>query len=140
MGIWEGLLLTLAGALGLVIVFAIRAGRDWIIDKLGELSARLPDNQVKSIAIDTAMDIIRHIAEVTVGEIEQLTAKDLRQAVKEGKTSRDELLKLGEEAYYKILSRAAPEVIEALEGAVLDTEGYIKALIEQNVLAAKMIS
>lgn len=140
MEIWEGLLLTLAGALGLVIVFAIRAGRDWIIDKLGELSERLPDNPIKSIAIDTAMDIIRNIAGATVCEIEQLTAKDLRQAVKEGKTSRDELLKLGEEAYYKILSRAAPEVIEALEGAVLDTEGYIKALIEQNVMAVKTIS
>lgn len=98
------------------------------------------ENIAMERACDTAIKIIDTITTATVATIEQQTAKDLRQAVKDGTADRQKLLDLSTQAYYQILKQVKPEIIETLQENIGDCETYLRNRIEQAVLEVKQKS
>ena len=94
-------------------------------------------NLAKAQAYDTAIKVIDTVTTATVATIEQKTAKELRQAVKNGTASRELLLDLAEYAYGSILEQVKPEVIQILQEYMSDYQTYIENRIEQAVLEVK---
>ena len=88
-------------------------------------------------AVETVSSVINDIARDVVYKLEQTTAKELRDKVKAGLEDRRKLIVLADEAYKEVMEIAAKNVIKALEGFVDDTEGYIKNIVEKNVLELK---
>lgn len=88
-------------------------------------------------AVETVSAVINDIARDVVYKLEQTTAKELRDKVKAGLEDREKLIALADEAYKEVMEIAAKNVIKALEGFVDDTEGYIKNIVEKNVLELK---
>lgn len=94
-------------------------------------------NLAAANAWDTAIKVIDTVTKATVATIEQDVAKDLRQAVKEGRADREKLLQLSEDAYNSILAQVKPEVVQILQEHVADYQTYIENRIEQAVLEVK---
>jgi|UPI0006B42A58 hypothetical protein len=95
------------------------------------------DNEEQRILVQTAVERLEDVTTKTVWSIEQRTAKELRENVKTGKTSRKELKQLSEVAYQDILDQMKPEYIQVLEETLVDMEGYIKNTIEAKLLEMK---
>ena len=95
------------------------------------------DNEEQRILVQTAVERLEDVTTKTVWSIEQRTAKELRENVKTGKTSRKELKQLSEVAYKDILDQMKPEYIQVLEETLVDMEGYIKNTIEAKLLEMK---
>ena len=100
------LFIALAGAYA---VYYIRLGAA----KLKEQTAQIKDEAGRKV-LEDALDDVVNLATVSVGAMEQTTAKALRDAVKSGKASREELLALGKQVF--------DEVKAALSGMLV---GYV---------------
>lgn len=79
--------LALAGAYA---VYYIRLGTS----KLKAQTAQIEDASTRKV-LDDALEDVANLATLSVGAMEQTTAKALREAVKGGKASREELVALG---------------------------------------------
>ncbi len=93
--------------------------------------------KINSSKFDEVIKQIDKLAETTVKSIEQTTAKELRQAVKDGKISKDELESLSSEAFTKIIEELQPEYFDLLKDNITNAENYILDVIEQKVLELK---
>ncbi len=93
--------------------------------------------KINSSKFDEVIKQIDKLAETTVKSIEQTTAKELRQAVKDGKISKDELESLSNEAFAKIIEELQPEYFDLLKDNITNAENYILDVIEQKVLELK---
>lgn len=87
--------------------------------------------------VNGAFDHLNTIVVKTVTKIEQTAAEGIRKAVKDGSADRDELLKLGEEAYKEITSTMKPEYHDLLENEIGDLETFIRNMIEEKVFEIK---
>lgn len=94
-------------------------------------------NIAQANAWDTAIKVVDAVTTATVSTIEQTTAKDLREAVKDGKADRKELIDLSYKAYNSILEQIKPEIIQTLKENVTDYQSYLENRIEQAVLEVK---
>lgn len=94
-------------------------------------------NEDQRQLIQDAIGRLDDVATKTVMTIEQTTAKELRQAVKDGRVDKEEMRKLSEKAYWDIVGTLKPEYISVLESTVGDLERYIQNTIESKVLALK---
>lgn len=94
-------------------------------------------NIAQANAWDTAIKVVDAVTTATVSTIEQTTAKDLREAVKDGKADRQELINLSYKAYNSILEQIKPEIIQTLKENVTDYQSYLENRIEQAVLEVK---
>ncbi len=74
-----------------------------------------------------------------VQKIEQTTAGELRQAVKDGKVDRKELLALSKQAYREIVETLGAGTINILEGGLGDLRKYIESSIEAKVHEVKLV-
>ncbi|MFW5435224.1 guanylate kinase [Paenibacillus apiarius] len=99
-------------------------------------TSKLTDESQRAL-IQAAIDRLDDVATKTVQNFEQTVAKELRQAVKEGRTSRDDLLQLSHQAYTEIVTQLKPEYLEALSSTMGDAERYIMSTIESKVLELK---
>ena len=79
---------------------------------------------------DRALERVAYLAEVAVLAAESTTAAALRQAVAEGKASRDELVALGREVVDQVLDQLDTETRKALVETVGDIRRYVEQLIE----------
>lgn len=86
--------IALAGAYA---VYYIRLGAA----KLKEQTAQIKDEAGRKV-LEDALDDVVNLATVSVGAMEQTTAKALRDAVKSGKASREELLALGKQVFDEV--------------------------------------
>lgn len=93
--------------------------------------------KIKSNRLNEAFNQIEKLAEVTVKSIEQTTAKELRQAVKDGKVSKEELKNLSTKAFAQIVQKLQPEYLRFLEENTVNIESYISDVIEKKVLELK---
>lgn len=93
--------------------------------------------KIKSNRLNEAFNQIEKLAEVTVKSIEQTTAKELRQAVKDGKVSKEKLKNLSTKAFAQIVQKLQPEYLKFLEENTVNIEGYILDVIEKKVLELK---
>lgn len=73
------------------------------------------------------------LAESVVMSLESTVAKDLRELVKSGQASRDELVAIGDRAVQTVLERLGVEGRAALEETVGDVEAFVRDLVEAKV-------
>lgn len=126
--------------LTVAVVAAVGALTSNVLYKLSK-SLKEKTEQIKSektqILLNTALDAADELVEKTVASIEQTVAKALREEVKEGVKSREELLKLSSQAFVEIYEQLAPEYIEAINGAFGSFSKYLTNAIETKVLLIK---
>lgn len=73
------------------------------------------------------------LAESTVLAFESTVAKELRELVKAGRVSRDELVSIGEQAVEDVLKHLGDEGQAVLEAAIGDVRDYVKDIVEAQV-------
>src|SRR5690606_5691432 len=88
------------------------------------------DQRIDYELADRALERVAHLAEVFVLAAESTTAAALRQAVAEGKTSRDELLALGRQVVEQVLAQLDDEARLALAETVGDIRRYVESIVE----------
>ncbi|MBU5312235.1 hypothetical protein KQI38_09365 [Tissierella carlieri] len=105
-------------------------------DKL-KVEIEVLENEDLEKLISRAFDRLAEVTKLTVNKIEQQSARTIREAVNEGKLSKDELEKLSKEAYEEILRVLEPEYKEFLQDMLGDIETYILNLIEEKLVSIK---
>ena len=121
--------IALAGAYG---VYFIRLGAA----KLKEQTAQIKDEAGRKV-LEDALDDVVNLATVSVGAMEQTTAKALREAVKGGKASREELVALGKQVFDEVKASIAPEAQRVITKNLGSFDEYLTKCIEAAVLEIK---
>ena len=121
--------IALAGAYG---VYFIRLGAA----KLKEQTAQIKDEAGRKV-LEDALDDVVNLATVSVGAMEQTTAKALREAVKGGKASREELVALGKQVFDEVKASIAPEAQRVITKNLGSFDEYLTKCIEAAVLKIK---
>jgi hypothetical protein len=103
---------------------------------LKQKSDQIRDEAARKMVRD-AIDRLDDVAGKVVAKIEQTTAGALRQAVKDQKVDRIELLNLGNQAYEEVMTTISPEVEKVLRESLGDLQNYIVSTIESKVLEIK---
>lgn len=114
--------IALAGAYA---VYYIRLGAAQIKDEAGRK------------VLEDALDDVVNLATVSVGAMEQTTAKALRDAVKSGKASREELLALGKQVFDEVKAAISPQAQKVITDNLGSFDKYLTAVIEDAVLKVK---
>ena len=95
-------------------------------DKARVQTAQLRDDSARAV-----------LAELSVGAMEQTTAKRLREQVKQGAAGRGELLKLGAQVFDEVKGKVLPEAQDVITRNLGSFDGYLSACIENAVLRVK---
>lgn len=111
-------------ALGVLSVGALYATQ-WIQSTRRSLEVRAENELIRAIIERT-----ERLALATVEATEATVAKMLRQAVKEGKEDREELLALGRQAVHEVMESIGQEAREVLDEVFGDAKRYIEKLVE----------
>ena len=119
--------LALAGAYA---VYYIRLGTS----KLKAQTAQIEDASTRKV-LDDALEDVANLA--TLGAMEQTTAKALREAVKGGKASREELVALGKQVFDEVKASIAPEAQRVITKNLGSFDEYLTKCIEAAVLKIK---
>ena len=106
--------------------------------KIKTETAQIKDRQQREMILH-ATSRLQEVAEKTVLKIEQTTASELRQAVKDGKIERQELLDLSEKAYKEIIQTVEPQVIDVLQESIGNVKLYLMNVIEAEVKNLKFL-
>lgn len=114
-------IIALAGAYG---VYYIRLGAA----KLKEQTAQIKDEAGRKV-LEDALDDVVNLATVSVGAMEQTTAKALRDAVKNGTASREELLALGKQVFDEVKAAIAPEAQQVITDNLGSFDKYLTAVL-----------
>lgn len=104
--------------------------------KVKAQTAQIKDEQARNL-LENAVDDVTNLVSVGVGAMEQTTAKALRQAVKDGKADREELLALGKQVLGEVKAAVAPEAQEVITKHLGSFEDYVMKCIEDAVLKVK---
>jgi hypothetical protein len=126
-----------------VIIALIGLAGAYLVMYLKKLQAKVElqtvqiadENQKK--LVNDALDRITDLAQKTVAQIEQTTAKDLRQAVADGKVDKSELEALGQQAVTEIYSQLSLDAKAVLSTEVNDIQAYILNTVESELLKLK---
>ena len=121
--------IALAGAYA---VYYIRLGAS----KLKAQTAQIADEAGRKL-LDNALDDVVNLATVSVGAMEQTTAKALRDAVKTGKADREELLALGRQVFDEVKAAIAPKAQQVITDNLGSFDAYLSKCIEDAVLKVK---
>ena len=88
------------------------------------------DQHIAHEVANRALERVAHLAEVFVLATESKVAAALRQAVAEGRASRDELLALGRQVVEQVLAQLDDEARLALAETVGDIRRYVESIVE----------
>lgn len=121
--------ITLLGAYGVYFIQKAAA-------KVQTQTAQIKDESSRKLLNDALADV-ENLATVTVGSIEQTTASTLREAVKDGKADREELLALGKKAFDEVKTAIAPEAQKVISDNLGSFDTYLSKLIEDAVRRVK---
>ena len=88
------------------------------------------DARIDHELADRALARVAYPAEVAVLAAEGTTAAALRQAVAEGRASREELVALGRQVVEQVLTQLDAEARRALAETIGDVRRYVEQLIE----------
>ena len=88
------------------------------------------DARIDHELADRALARVAYLAEVAVLAAESTTAAALRQAVAEGRASREELVALGRQVVEQVLTQLDIEARQVLAGTIGDVRRYVEQLIE----------
>ena len=121
--------IALAGAYG---VYFIRLGSA----RLKEQTAQIKDEAGRKV-LEDALDDVVNLATVSVGAMEQTTAKALRDAVKSGKAKPEELAALGKQVFDEVKAAISPQAQQVITDNLGSFDKYLTAVIEDAVLKVK---
>ena len=88
------------------------------------------DARIDHELADRALERVEYLAGVAVLATESKAAAALRQAVAEGRTSREELVALGRQVVEQVLAQLDAETRKALAETVGDIRRYVEQLVE----------
>lgn len=121
----EGLFLLLLG----FITYGCKIAIDFAKSK-----TQLIDDERQRSIIDNALNRLNDLVFGGVRAMEVSVASELREAVKDGKVDRNELLKLKDVVRNEVLAGMNADMKNAIELGVGEIDGYVNTLIE-NALA-----
>jgi len=101
-------------------------------DKLKAETRKIED-QNQSQLMWHAIDRLEDTAEKAVTKTEQTVAEQLRQAVKDGKMDRSELVALGQKVCQEVLQMLEPDVVNVLSENLGDLQAYVESTVETQV-------
>lgn len=125
-------------ALGIISIIGLYA--TYCISRLVE-RAKVQITQMKAASerqtfLDALADVEK-LATLTVAAYEQTTAKELREAVKNGSVSREQLDLLGRRAKQEVRTSVSPEARIAITKHLGSFDNYLTKLVEERVLEVK---
>lgn len=121
--------ITLAGSYA---VYYIRLGAS----KLKAQTSQIADESARKL-LDNALADVASLATLSVNAMEQTTAKALREAVKSGTATREELVALGKEVFNDVKSAIAPQAQKVITQNLGSFDAYLTKCIEDAVLKVK---
>ena len=126
---WETIINELRELAVTVLAAVLSLGTAYVLAYIRRAREAL-DARIDHELADRALERVAHLAEVAVLAAESTTAAALRQAVAEGRASRDELVALGQQVVKQVLAQLDDEARKALAETVGDVRRYIEQLIE----------
>ena len=117
---------------GSYAVYYIRLGAS----KLKAQTSQIVDEAARKL-LDNALADVASLATLSVNAMEQTTAKALREAVKSGAATREELIALGKEVFNDVKSAIAPEAQKVITQNLGSFDAYLTKCIEDAVLKVK---
>lgn len=121
--------ITLAAA---VAVYYIKLAASKVKAQLGQLK----DETGRKVLENALADIVS-LTTLSVGAMEQTTAKALREAVKSGAASRDELVALSRQVFDEVKASITPEAQRVITENLGNFDSYLTKCIEDAVLKIK---
>src|SRR5690606_13697227 len=112
-----------------VLVALLSLGAAYVLAYIRRAKEAL-DQRIDHELADRALARVAYLAEVFVLATESKVASALRQAVAEGRASRDELLALGQQVVDQILAQLDVEARKALAETVGDIRRYVESIVE----------
>lgn len=104
--------------------------------KVKKQTQQIDDESARAL-LDNAIEDVRNLAETAVGAMEQTTARALRDEVKTGKASREELFSLGECVFNEVKASIAPEAQRVITKNLGSFDKYLRGVIEDAVRKVK---
>lgn len=104
--------------------------------KVKAQTAQIKDESGRKL-LENALDDVVRLATVSVGAMEQTTAKALRDAVKSGVADREELLALGKQVFEEVKAAIGPEAQKVITDNLGSFDNYLTKCIEDAVLQVK---
>lgn len=98
--------------------------------------AQMNDNAARKL-LNNALDDVKNLATISVGAMEQTTAKALRDAVKSGSENRGELLILGKKVFWEVKSAITPQAQAVITKNLGSFDEYLGKCIEDAVRKVK---
>lgn len=116
-------------------VLLVSAGGVYAINVIKDVKANtnLKKMRIFDIGFETAEKAIETATKAVVGKLEQVSAKELREKVKNGLADREALLALADEAFDEIMKSVSPDVISVLKQGITDVDSYVKNEVETQV-------
>ena len=121
--------ITLAGTYA---IYYIRLGAS----KLQAQTAQIADEKARQLLNNAVLDVA-NLVTLSVGAMEQTTAKALREAVKAGTKFRAELVALGRDVFNDVKKQIGPEAQRVITKNLGSFDSYLKKCIENEVLKVK---
>jgi hypothetical protein len=126
---WDIIIMELRELAVTVLVALLSLGATYILAYIRRAKEAL-DQRIDHELADRALERVAYLAEVAVLAAEGTTAAALRQAVAEGRASREELVALGRQVVEQVLTQLDAEACQVLAETVGDVRRYVEQLIE----------
>ena len=104
--------------------------------KLQAQTAQIADEKARQLLNNAVLDVA-NLVTLSVGAMEQTTAKALREAVKAGTKDRAELVALGRDVFNDVKKQIGPEAQRVITKNLGSFDSYLKKCIENEVLKVK---
>lgn len=119
----------LGDVLGTVLLALLSLGTAYALSYIAQARDSL-QQRTKSQLVDQAIARAAYLAEVAVLAAEGAAAAGIREAVAQGRASRDDLIAIGRRVADEVLERLGQEGRQVLEEAVGDVRRFVEDLIE----------
>lgn len=123
---------SLLGAYGMYFIHKAAA-------KVRAQTQQIRDDAQRAL-FESALSDCERLALVTVGAIEQTTAKSLREAAKTDPSKREELVALSRKAFDEIKAAITPEAQQTITKNLGSFDAYVQKLIEEKVIELKALT
>jgi acyl-coenzyme A synthetase/AMP-(fatty) acid ligase len=126
---WDIVIMELRELAVTVLLALLSLGATYVLAYIRRAKEAL-DARIDHELADRALERVTYLAEVAVLAAESTTAAALRQAVAEGRASREELVALGRQVVEQVLTQLDAEARQALAETIGDVRRYVEQLIE----------
>jgi acyl-coenzyme A synthetase/AMP-(fatty) acid ligase len=126
---WDIVIMELRELAVTVLLALLSLGATYVLAYIRRAKEAL-DARIDHELADRALERVAYLAEVAVLAAESTTAAALRQAVAEGRASREELVALGRQVVEQVLTQLDAEARQALAETIGDVRRYVEQLIE----------